>query len=669
VALQFRRGTEGQRDESTFVPLVGEPIYTTDTKRLYVGDGNTVGGNPIGYNNKLSDLSDIELQSEAQIPILNIAAAENIVTITTTVPHGLGTGDTVYISTASKPAVNGLKTINAIAATVITFNQTITSFPVTLDSGAIKYEPIDNAILAYDQATGKWGEQSFVYRFRDLGDVKITNPQENDIVQWTPIPIGTIKNSNNQTVETNVEQPATLPTGFTWTQTGTISKFKNKQFEIGIDNLTDVLINESSLANRQILAYDSFLEAWKNQDYVDEVTDLADVELTPYPDLTIQQARVTLSGSYAQNDIVKIQITGTEYQHKVTLANVNYIDSISNTNAEFDAAMLAFLATTMAGKINANANSPVNATASGPLITLNPKGAPINLNLTVNAVNANTGDGLTPGITKFEPVTKHVLTYDGQNWTNKGLEINNFSLSGLNDVDLDNVTNNQIIQYNESSGTWRNVDNFISITQFADVEIGEPAAGDALIYSPTNQKFEVRAFKLDDLSDVNDPSSTAIIPDGSVLAYSDSAQAWTPQTFNSLSSRTEITFQTGPIENLEITTKDFEAFTGYAIFKVKASAPCTITLYVSDYEREADLDRAENVNPGIGQGIFAELSPPDTSYRRIAPVIYGFNDDVPITRTAYAKIRNRSGYYQSSISITFVLLQIEADPEQAGEGG
>lgn len=42
MALQIRRGTDAERQ--LFIPLQGEIIFTTDTKKLYVGDGTTVGG-------------------------------------------------------------------------------------------------------------------------------------------------------------------------------------------------------------------------------------------------------------------------------------------------------------------------------------------------------------------------------------------------------------------------------------------------------------------------------------------------------------------------------------------------------------------------------------------------------------------------------------------------
>lgn len=45
MALQIRRGTDAERQGIT--PLAGELIYTTDTKKLYVGDGITAGGNQV----------------------------------------------------------------------------------------------------------------------------------------------------------------------------------------------------------------------------------------------------------------------------------------------------------------------------------------------------------------------------------------------------------------------------------------------------------------------------------------------------------------------------------------------------------------------------------------------------------------------------------------------
>jgi len=46
MSLKIRRGLEV--DRVTFTPAQGELLYTTDEKRLYIGDGTTNGGNPVG---------------------------------------------------------------------------------------------------------------------------------------------------------------------------------------------------------------------------------------------------------------------------------------------------------------------------------------------------------------------------------------------------------------------------------------------------------------------------------------------------------------------------------------------------------------------------------------------------------------------------------------------
>lgn len=46
IKLKVRRGTDAQR--RTIILEQGELGYTTDTNRLYVGDGSTVGGGPVG---------------------------------------------------------------------------------------------------------------------------------------------------------------------------------------------------------------------------------------------------------------------------------------------------------------------------------------------------------------------------------------------------------------------------------------------------------------------------------------------------------------------------------------------------------------------------------------------------------------------------------------------
>lgn len=539
MALQFRRGTEADRTANGFIPLDGEPVYTTDTKKLYIGDGETVGGVAVGSSNDIGEIGDVNIQATNVVEIQTVSAANNLVTVVTKTPHGFATGESVLISSVVKPEINGVHVIFEASISYITYSLIIDDFDATTDSGALRYEVDDGAILAYDQATATWRDQSFAYEMRDLGDVEITDPVEQDILQYTTIQIGNILDNEGNILSQGVEEPDELSPGQTWTQTGSQSKFINKQLNISVDNLNDVLINEGSLSNRQIIAYDPNLTIWRNTDYVDKLTDLSDV---------------SISGA-------------TEDQ---------------------------------------------------------------------------------------------ILTYDGSIWTNKSFEINNFDLNSLTDVEITDLQENQILQYSDSK--WRNVENFVSLDQFADVELSAPFDGQALIYE--NDKFRSRAFRLGDLANINDLTDQVEIPNNSVLAFDNVTQKWIPQSFASLAQRTEITINTGAIEDLAITSINHPIFPGFIIYKIQCSAaPTTVSMYVTSFYRDIDLSRPEDEFPGPGAGIFAEMTPPDTLYRVITPVIHGFNDDVPINNTAYFKVRNRTGYYQSNIEIKLTVLQIERLPD------
>lgn len=52
MPLKLRRGTNA--DRTSITPVEGEPLYTTDTKKLYIGDGTTAGGTEIGGGGTLT---------------------------------------------------------------------------------------------------------------------------------------------------------------------------------------------------------------------------------------------------------------------------------------------------------------------------------------------------------------------------------------------------------------------------------------------------------------------------------------------------------------------------------------------------------------------------------------------------------------------------------------
>lgn len=97
MALRLRRGTNAERQ--TITPLQGELIYTTDTKKLYVGDGSTLGGVLIGAT-VLDDTAPL-LGGDLDLNGNNITGTGNINidgTITATGNIGLGDAESDVIS-------------------------------------------------------------------------------------------------------------------------------------------------------------------------------------------------------------------------------------------------------------------------------------------------------------------------------------------------------------------------------------------------------------------------------------------------------------------------------------------------------------------------------------------------------------------------------------------
>ena len=60
MALRISRGTEADRQLLTGQdPAVGEPIFVTDTNKLYIGKSGTTGGQIINPDQALNDLSNV----------------------------------------------------------------------------------------------------------------------------------------------------------------------------------------------------------------------------------------------------------------------------------------------------------------------------------------------------------------------------------------------------------------------------------------------------------------------------------------------------------------------------------------------------------------------------------------------------------------------------------
>ena len=123
MALRLRRGTDAERLLVT--PLQGEPIFTTDTKRLYVGDGSTIGGvlvtgdtsnTEVGADTTPQLGGDLDLNSNNIVGTGNISI-DGTITATGNISLGDSDADTIdvggLINTNLRPAIDGAYNIGS----------------------------------------------------------------------------------------------------------------------------------------------------------------------------------------------------------------------------------------------------------------------------------------------------------------------------------------------------------------------------------------------------------------------------------------------------------------------------------------------------------------------------------------------------------------------------
>ena len=84
MALQIRRGTDTQRQalSGPNTPIAGELLYSTDNKKLHIGDGTTTGGTSIGYFGSVAVSGQSTIKSTGANEALTIVAGANISLIT-----------------------------------------------------------------------------------------------------------------------------------------------------------------------------------------------------------------------------------------------------------------------------------------------------------------------------------------------------------------------------------------------------------------------------------------------------------------------------------------------------------------------------------------------------------------------------------------------------------
>ncbi len=86
------------------------------------------------------------------VAITNVALTSNVVTITTAVAHGLGTGQVVTVAATTNTGVNGTYTITGTTSTTFTYALTASNITSVADTGTVTFTNNYRAIVAGREA-------------------------------------------------------------------------------------------------------------------------------------------------------------------------------------------------------------------------------------------------------------------------------------------------------------------------------------------------------------------------------------------------------------------------------------------------------------------------------------------------------------------------------------
>jgi len=203
MALRLRRGTDAER--LTITPLQGELIYTTDTAKIYVGDGATQGGVLIGPYDLENDTTP-QLAGDLDLNGNNITGTGNInITGTVTATGDINLGD----ADADSITVAGLINSNLRPATDQAYDlgsasrywRNVFAMGATIN-GALEAESLlvgdilsNDSTVVYDSTTGALNVNSITGDLKGsvVGDdsiplvdsvsSKIVGPVENSLVK------------------------------------------------------------------------------------------------------------------------------------------------------------------------------------------------------------------------------------------------------------------------------------------------------------------------------------------------------------------------------------------------------------------------------------------------------------------------------------------------------
>ena len=340
MALQIRRGTNVER--MLITPVQGELIYTTDTKKLYVGDGVTVGGIAVDTDTipSITQLGNVAISSPVSGQVLKFDGANwiNGADISSAINTIAGLSDAAI----SQPTVgqflkfNGTKWANHTLTLNNIFNVNVSANPSngqTLKFNGNEWinhspsltditgvsNPLVGQALKFDGSN--WVNQSV--SLSEISGIAVTTPTTGQVLKfngtnWTNMADDVATSISSITNIGDVALTGSPVSGEVLKFNGT--KWTNNNF---VEEIQDVVASMFSGTQTNIsVSYDD--AAGKLTLVVTDLSGISSVQQDPGPTLG---GNLTLNGNNI-NGTGDISITGSISNNSLTLYN-NEIQTVS----------------------------------------------------------------------------------------------------------------------------------------------------------------------------------------------------------------------------------------------------------------------------------------------------------------------------------------------------
>ena len=164
-----------------------------------------------------------------------------------------------------------------------------------------------------------------------------------------------------------------------------------------------------------------------------------------------------------------------------------------------------------------------------------------------------------------------------------------------------------------------------------------------------------------------DTNNTTVVNAGIITANTLYSRVVVAQTFSGtgtnsglITSRTKLSGTTGTVSSGSSETLNIAGYKAYSLLKVGISSAAWVTLYTDNDSRVNDLGRTSSTDPTPGAGVIAEVNTTNAGISTflMSPGVIGWNDDLGVGSTIYARVTNNESS-SSAITLDLTVLQME----------